>query len=187
MERETDDSGITLAELLAAYSLATDLGLGQPMEHLLRSWRIAARLGTHVGLPADEQAALFYVAMLSWVGCVADAPEVAASFGDDIAFRSDSYDVDLGGMAAYRFFLGHAGAGESAAARAMVAATLLATGGRRASCGSAADDSSTRHSPTRSVTSRRTCSLPSATVTTAAACSPTSPRCGDACPGPSST
>ena len=31
------DSGVTLAELLAAFSLATDLGLGQPMEHLLRS------------------------------------------------------------------------------------------------------------------------------------------------------
>lgn len=131
MEREADDSGVTLAELLAAYSLATDLGLGQPMEHLLRSWRIAARLGTHVGLPDGEQAALFYVAMLSWVGCVADAPEVAATFGDDISFRSDSYDVDLGGMAAYRFFLGHAGAGASAAARARVVATLLATGGRR--------------------------------------------------------
>src|SRR4051812_27418231 len=48
------DSGVTLAELLAAFSLATDLGLGQPMEHLLRSWQIASRLGRHVGLP-DEQ------------------------------------------------------------------------------------------------------------------------------------
>ncbi|MGN6577612.1 MAG: HD domain-containing phosphohydrolase [Nocardioides sp.] len=129
--QDTHDSGITLAELLAAYSLATDLGLGQPMEHLLRSWRIAARLGAHVGLPDDEQAALFYVAMLSWVGCVADAPEVAASFGDDIAFRADSYGANLGGMSGYRFFLGHAGAGGSPAARAKVAATIVATGGRR--------------------------------------------------------
>ena len=110
---------MTLAELLAAYSLATDLGLGQPMEHLLRSWRIASRLGKHVGLPDDEQPALFYVAMLSWVGCVADAPEVAASFGDDIAFRADSYDVDLGGLSGYRFFLGHAGSGASPALRAV--------------------------------------------------------------------
>ena len=131
VERDGQDSGVTLAELLAAYSLATDLGLGQPMEHLLRSWRIASRLGRHVGLPDDEQAALFYVAMLSWVGCVADAPEVAASFGDDIAFRADSYDVDLGGISGYRFFLGHAGAGGSSGQRAKVAATILATGGRR--------------------------------------------------------
>src|SRR6478609_1531773 len=33
---DTRDSGVTLAEVLAAYSLATDLGLGQPMEHLVR-------------------------------------------------------------------------------------------------------------------------------------------------------
>jgi HD-GYP domain-containing protein (c-di-GMP phosphodiesterase class II) len=131
VEPDTHDSGVTLAELLAAYSLATDLGLGQPMEHLLRSWRIASRLGAYVGLPDGEQASLFYVAMLSWVGCVADAPEVAASFGDDIAFRADSYDVDLGGMSGYRFFLGHAGAGSSAATRLKVGGTMLATGGRR--------------------------------------------------------
>jgi len=37
------DSGLRLAELVAAFSLATDLGLGQPMEHVLRSWVIAAR------------------------------------------------------------------------------------------------------------------------------------------------
>jgi HD-GYP domain-containing protein (c-di-GMP phosphodiesterase class II)/DNA-binding CsgD family transcriptional regulator len=125
------DSGITLAEVLAAYSLATDLGLGQPMEHLLRSWRIASRLGAHVGLPEDEQASLFYVAMLSWVGCVADAPEVSTFFGDDIAFRADSYDVDLGGVPGYRFFLSHAGAGGSPATRVKVAGTILATGGRQ--------------------------------------------------------
>ena len=131
VERDIRDSGVTLAELLAAYSLATDLGLGQPMEHLLRSWRIASVLGARVGLPRDEQPSLFYVAMLSWIGCVADAPEVAASFGDDIAFRADSYDTDLGGLSGYRFFLGHAGAGGSPATRAKVAATIVATGGRR--------------------------------------------------------
>lgn len=131
MDRGIDDSGVTLAELLASYSLATDLGLGQPMEHLLRSWRIAARLGKYVGLPEDEQASLFYVAMLSWVGCVADAPEVAVSFGDDITFRAESYEADLGGLSGYRFFLAHAGAGGSGATRATAAAKMLATGGRR--------------------------------------------------------
>jgi hypothetical protein len=28
--------------------------------------------------------------MLAWVGCIADTAEVAAWFGDDIAFRADS-------------------------------------------------------------------------------------------------
>jgi HD-GYP domain-containing protein (c-di-GMP phosphodiesterase class II) len=129
------DSGVTLAELLAAFSLATDLGLGQPMEHVLRSWRIAARLGTHVGISEDEHPPLFYVAMLSWVGCVADAPEVAALFGDDIEFRADSYEVDLAGLGAFGFFLGHAGAGGSVAHRVRAAAALAATGGRRVAQG----------------------------------------------------
>ena len=35
------DSGVKLPELVGAFSLATDLGLGQPLEHVLRSWRIA--------------------------------------------------------------------------------------------------------------------------------------------------
>jgi hypothetical protein len=34
VEQAEPDSGVTLAELLTAFSLATDLGLGQPMEHL---------------------------------------------------------------------------------------------------------------------------------------------------------
>lgn len=125
------DSGITLAELLAAYSLAIDLGLGQPMEHLVRAWRIAARLGRHVGYPEEQQAALFHVSMLAWVGCVADAPEVAASFGDDIAFRADSYDVDLGGLSGQLFFLTHAGAGGPLPQRLLAAANLVRTGGSR--------------------------------------------------------
>jgi alkylhydroperoxidase family enzyme len=92
------DAGVGLAELLAAFSLATDLGLGQPMEHVLRSWRIAARLAERVGLADDERTALYYIAVLAWVGCVADTPEVAAWFGDDIAFRHDSYEAEFAGL-----------------------------------------------------------------------------------------
>lgn len=125
------DSGVTLAELLAAFSLATDLGLGQPMEHLLRSWQIASRLGRRIGLPDEQQPMLFHVAMLSWVGCVADAPEVTASFGDDIVFRADSYEADLGGLSGMAFFLGHAGRGQPLPRRLRAVATLAATGGSR--------------------------------------------------------
>jgi HD-GYP domain-containing protein (c-di-GMP phosphodiesterase class II) len=121
------DAGVPVAELLAAYSLATDLGLGQPMEHLLRAWRIADRLGEHVGLPDDDRAALFYVAVLSWVGCVADTPEVASWFGDDIAFRSDSFAVDFAGLPAFAFMLSHAGVGRPALHRLGVAGALVAT------------------------------------------------------------
>ncbi|MFS8096995.1 LuxR C-terminal-related transcriptional regulator [Lentzea alba] len=130
MEQADRDAGIDLTELLAAFSLATDLGLGQPMEHLLRSWRIAERLGERMGLPEDQRRSLFYVSMLAWVGCVADSPEVAASFGDDIAFRADSYDVDLAGLTGFGFFLRRAGRGGPMWHRLRVATTMLTTGGQ---------------------------------------------------------
>lgn len=103
-----------MADLVAAFSLATDLGLGQPMDHVLRAWRIAAELGEHVGLEPEDRGSLYYVVTLAWVGCVADTPEVAALFGDDIAFRADSYDVDFAGLPMLGFMLRHAGAGTAA-------------------------------------------------------------------------
>ena len=108
------DSGLRLAELVAVFSLAMDLGLGQPMEHVLRSWLIAARLGDHLGVAREQRGALYYVVTLAWVGCVADTPEVANWFGDDIAYRGDSYRIDMTGLPLLGFMLGHAGAGKSA-------------------------------------------------------------------------
>ena len=84
--------------LRAAFSLATDLGLGQPTEHVLRSWLIASRMADRLDISEDMRPALYYVMTLAWVGCVADTPEVATWFGDDIAYRRDSYAVDLAGL-----------------------------------------------------------------------------------------
>ncbi len=129
MDAGERDSGLRLAELVAAFSLATDLGLGQPMEHVLRSWVIAARLGDHLGVEIDAHRALYYVATLAWVGCVADTPEVAGWFGDDIALRRDSLRVDLAGLPMFGFMIRHVGAGTPALHRASLVARFAATGG----------------------------------------------------------
>ena len=126
----SEREGISLAELLAAFSLAIDLGLGQPMEHVLRSWRIAARLGERIDLADEERASIYYIAVLAWVGCVADTPEVAKWFGDDIMFRADSYEVELAGLPGLAFMLTHAGVGGPGLHRFRLGATLLATGGK---------------------------------------------------------
>jgi HD-GYP domain-containing protein (c-di-GMP phosphodiesterase class II) len=124
------DSGLRLADLVASFSLATDLGLGQPMDHVLRSWAIAARLGEHLGLPPADRGALYYVVTLAWVGCVADTPEVAAIFGDDIAFRADHYQVDFAGLPMLGFMLRHVGAGSPALQRLRLSSSLVATRGK---------------------------------------------------------
>ena len=130
MEGGERDSGLRLAELVAAFSLATDLGLGQPMEHVLRSWLISARLGDRVDVKPDDRSALYYVATLGWVGCVADTAELAAWFGDDIAFRGDSRQVDLAGLAMLGFMLRHVAVGSPAMHRFRLGVKLVVTGGK---------------------------------------------------------
>jgi hypothetical protein len=85
-----------LSELIAALSLATDLGLGEPMEHVLRSCLISMRLGERMGLTDAERAEVYYVSLLAWVGYMSDSTEMSALFGDDIAWRADAARVDDG-------------------------------------------------------------------------------------------
>src|SRR5262245_22037342 len=127
---QSDSAQLRLAELVAAFSLGTDLGMGQPMEHVLRAWHISARLGERMGLDERQRADLYYVALLAWVGCVADTYEVATWFGDDIAFRADSYEIDLAGLPMLGFMLRHVGAGAPILQRVRLAGSLFATGGQ---------------------------------------------------------
>ena len=127
MER-VEESRLRLPELIAALTLGIDLGLGQPTEHVLRSCLIALRLGESIEAPPAEREAAYYIALLSSVGCTADASELAAWFGDDNAFRRDTYGVDLAGLPMFGFMLRRAGAGGSPWHRVRIAAALLAEG-----------------------------------------------------------
>jgi hypothetical protein len=69
------------------------------------------------------------VNLLAWIGCTADSHELAKLFGDDIALRAASYEVDLAGISQVAFVLRHAVAGESVMKRISAAATLLASSG----------------------------------------------------------
>jgi HD-GYP domain-containing protein (c-di-GMP phosphodiesterase class II) len=116
--------------LVAALSLATDLGLGQPQEHVLRQTVIATRLAAAAGLTEDEQAAAFYVSLLAWVGCVSDSHELSRWFGDDRQVRADSYEVDKAGLPMLRFLLGHLETGGPPLRRVTMVGRFL-TGGFR--------------------------------------------------------
>lgn len=116
----------TRAELLAALSVAIDLGLGQPAEHMLRATMIATRLADRLGLTAAQRDCVYYTTLIMWIGCHADSHEYARWFGDDIAVRHDSYLVDWSGLPYWRFLLGNIGRGQPLTQRLTMMATLFA-------------------------------------------------------------
>ena len=122
-------TNVRRAELLAVLSLGADLGLGQPMEHVLRECLIAMRLGERIGLNETERVTVYYAALLTWVGCHVDAYEQAKWFGDDLAFKSDFPLVDHPGTG---FVLKHLGAGRPFLDRARLGVTFLGDGRRDA-------------------------------------------------------
>jgi hypothetical protein len=65
-----------MVELLAALSLGTDLGMGHPMEHVLRQTYLALRLAEELGLNADDREVVYFSSMMAWVGCHIDAYEL---------------------------------------------------------------------------------------------------------------
>jgi hypothetical protein len=83
-----------LSELLVVLSLGADLGMGQPMEHALRQCALALRIGERLALSAADLAVLYYVSLVSWVGCHIDAYEQAKWFGDDLALKANFRLVD---------------------------------------------------------------------------------------------
>jgi HD-GYP domain-containing protein (c-di-GMP phosphodiesterase class II) len=124
--------GVRLAELVAMLSLASDLGMGQPMEHALRQCLIALRLGDLLGLAQDERESLYYVSLIGWVGCHVDAYEQAKWFGDDLALKGDSLLHDMSGLSPVRFMAGRLGAGGTPVDRLRTTARFLVGGQRDA-------------------------------------------------------
>ena len=61
--------GVRLAELLAVLSLGADLGMNQPMEHVLRQSLIALRLGELLGLGEAARAGLYHSSLIVWEVC----------------------------------------------------------------------------------------------------------------------
>jgi hypothetical protein len=112
---------VRLSELVAALSFASDLGLGQPMEHVLRSCLIALRLADRLGLDEAQRAETYWVTLLALV-CTGESFELAQLFGDDVAFRSGMDHIGPSQLAQMVYVLGQAGADRPAAARMRTAA-----------------------------------------------------------------
>jgi HD-GYP domain-containing protein (c-di-GMP phosphodiesterase class II) len=77
---------VRLAELMTAVSLATDLGTGQPMGHAVRTCYLAMGIARGLGVSIQDLFDTYYLSLLRFLGCTAEASEDAAlNGGDDIA------------------------------------------------------------------------------------------------------
>jgi HD-GYP domain-containing protein (c-di-GMP phosphodiesterase class II) len=126
-------NGVRLAELLAALSLATDLGLGQPMEHMLRQCLISLRLAERIGLAQADRTVVYYASLLSWVGCHVDAYEQAKWFGDDTVLKADFRRTDFNSASTEALFMmRRVGSGRPAGERMRLGFAFLGDGRRAA-------------------------------------------------------
>ncbi len=75
--------GLRQAEIIMALSLATDLGTGRPLEWAMRSALLGVRLGEALGLDEAELRAVYYCALLMYIGCTSEVGLALQLFGDD--------------------------------------------------------------------------------------------------------
>jgi HD-GYP domain-containing protein (c-di-GMP phosphodiesterase class II) len=90
--REED---LRLADLLAALSVATDLGMGQEPEKAVRGCLVATDLARAMGLGDTDVRDSFYTSLLQHVGCTAPAHEMAWLLGDDPAVAPQAERTDV--------------------------------------------------------------------------------------------
>jgi HD-GYP domain-containing protein (c-di-GMP phosphodiesterase class II) len=90
-----------LAELLGSLSLATETAVGVPPETSIRAAVVSVAVARTLGLPDEECAAAYLVALLRYIGCSGYASETAwYGGGDDINLLGDLTPVDGGKPAA---------------------------------------------------------------------------------------
>ena len=85
---------VRMAELVASLSFAIDLGVGMPMEWVLRTCLTAMHLGEAAGLDAARRRNLYYLALLRHVGCTSTSAAAVHDFGGDLGM-AEGFALDL--------------------------------------------------------------------------------------------
>jgi HD-GYP domain-containing protein (c-di-GMP phosphodiesterase class II)/DNA-binding CsgD family transcriptional regulator len=122
---------LRLAELVAAFSLVSDLAMGHPADEAMRACLLATGLARRLGRPEDEVAEVYWTTLLAHSGCTAFAHEQAALFaGDEIAVNAAGSSVDFEEPREVFLFLRDVGRDRSAMDRIRIVMGAV-TGGRR--------------------------------------------------------
>ena len=86
---------VRTAEIIAALSLATDLAVGFPMEHGLRSAHVAMRLCDRLGADDETASQTYFLSLLFYVGCTSPVDVGWEVFGNDHSFHTNSSEVTV--------------------------------------------------------------------------------------------
>ena len=115
---------LSIIELLASFSLATDLGVGRPIGHGLSTSQLAIEIATAMGLSADELRHVQQLTLIRFLGCTSDSYETARMVGgDEIEFMSEFAPSHNGGAGEIALALARSvGKGKSATQRARLIA-----------------------------------------------------------------
>jgi HD-GYP domain-containing protein (c-di-GMP phosphodiesterase class II) len=128
-----DDAGedVRATELIAAVSLAVDIGMAQPLETGLGVCLVAVELAGRLGYEASLRQRTFLLALLQHIGCTAAADPVAAIMGDEMVMRAHAATLDFNDQAEmFRFLLAHVARANPPHARP-AALARAAAGGKR--------------------------------------------------------
>src|SRR5688572_30121211 len=74
---------VRLNDMLAALSLACDIGSDFPLEKGLRKTLLAVRLASELGVREEALSAIYYIGLLRFIGCSGYADETSKIFPDD--------------------------------------------------------------------------------------------------------
>jgi HD-GYP domain-containing protein (c-di-GMP phosphodiesterase class II) len=86
---------VRLAELMAAWSVVIDIGMGNPLEGGMRICLVATRLAEQLGLSVEERRRTYYVALLRHIGCTAANREFASLVGNEREFHESIGGLDV--------------------------------------------------------------------------------------------
>src|SRR4051794_1921112 len=129
-QRPATRDSMRLSELMAAWSVAIDVGMVMPLETGLQVCARSVRLAQRAGADTDEQRRVYYLALLRHIGCTAANPELAAMLGDEVAFRAGMGTVDASSARALLpYTLRIAVGGRPVAARPAAFVRLLGSAG----------------------------------------------------------
>jgi HD-GYP domain-containing protein (c-di-GMP phosphodiesterase class II) len=79
-----DEKPLRVAELISSLSLALDIGLGLPVETLLRGALVSSRLAQAAGFSAEDCRAAYYLPLVSMVGCTTTSTSDGEMLGDEL-------------------------------------------------------------------------------------------------------